>query len=93
MSKYNLKPMTVEAITYNELLEYGKKVKIDSIENGYWTFKYNGCLAMYMNHNIIIYTPEGTIYFIDEQVLVTYPSGKMKKYEIQDFNDLYEKAD
>jgi hypothetical protein len=42
MAKYRKKPVVIEAITFEEFIEYGKN-NGGNIVNGFpWSFKYNG---------------------------------------------------
>lgn len=42
MAKYKMKPMIVEAISFDDLIQYGL-TQTDNVYNGMpWSFKYNG---------------------------------------------------
>lgn len=52
----------VEALTFDELVEHGKKVPGANIVNGMpWSFDYNGCAFTHENDNLYLFVSDGQI--------------------------------
>lgn len=47
MAKYMMKPMVVDAITFDELIEYGRTQTDNIYNNMPWSFKYMGIPVMH----------------------------------------------
>lgn len=68
MGKFRKKPVEIEAITFDELVEHGREIYL---KKGWalcrrmpWSFHYKGSLVTHENDECyLISTPEGTIKF------------------------------
>lgn len=78
MAKYQTKPEVVEAVTFEEFIEYGK-ANSDHIVNGIpYTIHYNGeHVSYYDNECYLINTINGTEGFTPEHMLITNAIGEM----------------
>ena len=94
MAKYRKKPVIIEAITFEELIEYGKAHADIFIERFPWSFEYNGHPIMYENDQCyIIPTLEGEMNFTPEDMLITGVNGEIYPCKIDIFEKTYELAE
>lgn len=80
MAKFRKKPVTIEAITFDELVEHGKAVSPPSgIINGMpWSFTYQGQPITHENDGCyLIPTLEGTMRFERGDMLITGVKGEI----------------
>src|SRR3990167_2486267 len=91
--KYRKKPVVIEAITFDELVEYGK-VSGAGIVNGMpWSFAYNGHPVTHENDNCyLIPTLEGTMRFDRGDMLITGVKGEIYPCKPDIFAATYEPA-
>jgi len=92
MARYIKKPVEIEAITFNEFVEFGLK-NTDNIVNGMpWSFEYKGYSITHENDECyIIPTLEGDYNFTPNDMLITGIKGEIYPCKIDIFNDIYEK--
>jgi len=91
MAKFRKKPVVIEAITFNEFIEYGKTHGAN-IENGMpWSFEYNGHPVTHENDKCyLIPTLEGPYNFTPDDVLITGVKGEIYPCKIDIFKATYE---
>jgi len=79
MTKYRKKPVEIEAITFDELVEYGKANCGGNIVNGMpWSFAYEGQHISHENDKCyLIPTLEGTMKFTPDDMLITGIKGEV----------------
>lgn len=94
MTKFRKKPVEIEAITFDEFVEYGKQ-NTDNIVNGMpWSFEYKGYNITHANDKCyLIPTLEGTMNFSPDDVLITGIQGEIYPCKIEIFNETYEVVD
>ena len=93
MAKYRKKPVVIEAITFNELVEYGKQ-NTDNIVNGMpWSFSYNGHPITHENDECyLVPTLEGTHNMTPADMLITGVQGEIYPCKCDIFAMTYEQA-
>jgi hypothetical protein len=91
--KYKKKPVIIEAITFNEFVEYGKQ-HTTNIANGMpWSFDYNGHPITHENDECyLIPTLEGTHNFTPQDMLITGVQGEIYPCKIDIFEATYERV-
>jgi hypothetical protein len=92
MAKFVKKPIVVEAITFDELVEYGLKHSDGAIVNGFpWTFKYAGQPISHENDNCyLIPTLEGIMRFERGDMLITGVNGEIYPCKMDIFLKTYD---
>ncbi len=92
--KYRKKPVVIEAITFDEFVEYGK-ANTDNIVDGMpWSFEYQGHgITHATNESYIITTLEGNMFFTPEDMLITGVNGEIYPCKMDIFNKTYEIAE
>ena len=68
MAKFKMKPMIVEAVTFEELIQYGKTQTDNVYNNMPWSFKYMGIPIMHETDDC--YIIGGTDRFTKNQLLI-----------------------
>ncbi len=93
MSIFRKKPVTVEAITFDELVAYGK-ANANNIVNGMpWSFDYKGHPITHENDECyLIPTLEGTHNMTPADMLITGVKGEIYPCKIDIFEATYEPA-
>jgi hypothetical protein len=91
MGKYRKKPVTVEAITFEELVQHG----IDSgcpITNGMpWSFEYKGHAITHETDDCyIIPTLEGDMKMVRGDMLITGVKGEVYPCKLDVFTETYD---
>ncbi len=87
MSKYKLKSKIIDAITFDELVEYGKSHGGNIIDGMLWNFNYKDCPITHENDNCyLVPTLDGIGRMTPSDLLITHESGgiypdKKDKYE------------
>ena len=94
MAKYRKKPVEIEAITFDEFVQYGKE-HTDNIVGGMpWSFDYNGHQITHeCNEKYIIPTLEGDMMFTPDDMLITGVNGEIYPCKLDIFEKTYEKVD
>lgn len=85
-------PATVEAITFDELVEYGKGVADSFGKDGMpWSFRYHDCPITHENNDCyLICGPVGTRRFERGDMLVTDSgSGQVYPCSLANFNEVF----
>ena len=92
--KYRKKPVVIEAITFEEFIEYGK-AHADNFNNGMpWFFEYKGHPVTHKNDECyIIPTLEGEYEFTPNDMLITGIKGEIYPCKKDIFEATYEPAD
>lgn len=94
MAKYRKKPVIIEAITFEEFIEYGKAHADNFVEGFPWSFEYNGHPITHENDQCyIIPTLEGEMNFTPEDMLITGVNGEIYPCKIDIFEKTYELAE
>lgn len=93
MAKFRKKPVVIEAITFDEFIEYGLNNGAN-IENGMpWKFDYNGHPVYHENDKCyLIPTLEGTHNFTPDDMLITGVKGEIYPCKKDIFEATYEKV-
>jgi len=92
--KFRKKPVIIEAITFDELVEYGR-VNGGNIVNGMpWSFEYKGHRITHENdERYLIPTLEGTHNMTPQDMLITGVKGEVYPCKIDIFEATYEPAE
>lgn len=91
MTKYRKKPVVVEAITFDELVEIGKASGAPIYEGVAWSFTYQGQPITHENNDCyLIPTSEGVMKFTREDMLITGVKGEIYPCKIDIFQATYE---
>lgn len=91
MAKFRKKPVVIEAITFDELVEHGMQ-NAKSINNGVpWAFDYRGQPITHENDDCyLIPTLEGTMRFVRGDMLITGVKGEIYPCRMDVFEATYE---
>jgi len=94
MAKFRKKPVIINAITFEEFIEYGK-AHTDNIINGMpWSFEYEGqAISHETDECYLIPTLEGTLYFTPNDMLITGTDGEIYPCKKEIFEKIYEKVE
>ena len=92
--KYRKKPVVIEAITFEEFVEYGI-INGGNIVNGMpWNFKYNGHEITHENDECyLIPTHQGIVRFEKGDMLITQIDGEIYPCKLDIFEKTYEKVE
>lgn len=94
MGKFRKKPVVIEAITFNELVEYGKNNGANIVEGMPWSFDYKGHPITHENDTCyLIPTLEGTMNMTDKDMLITGVDGEIYPCKLDIFDKTYEKVE
>jgi hypothetical protein len=90
--KFRKKPVVIEAITFDEFVEYGRANCKTSLVRGMpWVFDYQGHRVTHENDNCyLIPTIEGTMRFERGSMLITGVIGEIYPCKIDIFEATYE---
>lgn len=89
--KYRKKPVEVEAITFDELVAYGKASGANLVRGMPWSFTYNGCPITHETDDCyLIPTLEGTMQFKRGDMLITGVAGEIYPCRRDIFESTYE---
>lgn len=93
MAKYRKKPVVIEALTFEEMIEYGKQ-HAESLNNGVpWSFKLNGYAITHENDGCyLIQTLEGVHNMTANDMLIIGVKGEIYPCKIDIFMATYEPA-
>jgi len=99
MAKYRKKPVVIEAITWDEFIEHGRKICIlegreHNIINGMpWSFMYSGHPITHEHDRAyIIPTLEGSMFMTPDDMLLTGVKGEIYPCKMDIFLATYEEA-
>lgn len=91
MAKYIKKPVVIEAITFEELVQHGRKSYGDDFTGMPWSFNYSGHPITHENDECyLIPTLEGTMKFTPQDMLITGVNGEIYPCKIEIFEKTYE---
>lgn len=96
MAFYKKKPVVIEAITFDEFVEYGcaeYDARHNKLPDGMmpWSFSYKGHPITHENDDCyLIPTLEGTMKFTREDMLITGVNDEIYPCKIDIFNKTYE---
>lgn len=95
MGRYIKRPIVIEAITFDEFVDYGKKHGESWGPDGMpWHFKYKGHpITHETNERYLIPTLEGTMDFTPADMLITGVKGEIYPCKIDVFKWTYECVD
>lgn len=94
MAMFRKKPVIVEAITFDELVEHGKASGAPLVNGMPWTFQYKDHRITHENDNCyLIPTLEGTMKFVRGDMLITGVKGEIYPIKVDIFRATYEPAD
>jgi hypothetical protein len=89
--KFRKKPVVIEAITFDELIEYGKANGANIVNGMPWSFDYEGHPITHENDNCyLISTLEGTMRFGRGDMLITGVKGEIYPCRLDIFEATYE---
>lgn len=91
MSRFRKKPVVIEAVTFDELVEYGRSHGVN-LHNGMpWSFTYGGHPVTHENDDCyLIPTLEGTMRFNRGDMLITGVKGEIYPCKPDIFAATYE---
>jgi hypothetical protein len=93
MAKFRKKPVVIEAITFDEFIEYGKTHGANIIDSMPWSFQYEGHPVTHENNeDYLIPTDEGTMHFTPKDMLITGVKGEIYPCKIDIFIATYDPA-
>ena len=94
MMKYRKKPVVIEAITFEEFIEYGKNHGGNIVNGMPWSFEYNGHPVTHENDTCyLIPTLEGMYQFTPNDMLITGVNGEIYPCKKDIFEKTYEAVD
>ena len=93
MGQYRKKPVVIEAITFYELVEYGKANGGNVVNGVPWSFEYKGHPITHENDECyLIPTLEGTHNMTPQDMLITGVKGEIYPCKLDIFAATYEEA-
>jgi hypothetical protein len=93
MAFYRKKPVVIEAITFDEFVQYGKENGGNIVNGMPWSFKYKGHpVTHHSDEAYLIPSLEGTVKFTREDMLITGVDGEIYPCKISIFKKTYTKA-
>lgn len=91
MAKYRKKPVVIEAITFDELVEHGRGCGANIVDGMPWAFDYKGHPITHENDECyLIPTLEGTMKFTPADMLITGVNGEIYSCKKDIFEATYE---
>jgi hypothetical protein len=94
MSKWRKKPVVIEAITFEELVEYGKASGANIVNGMPWSFEYHGQPITHENDRCyLISTLIGTMRLEPGDMLITGAKGEVYPCRGEMFQMTYERVD
>lgn len=94
MPLFRKKPVVIEAITFDELVEYGKAHGANMVNGMPWSFTYQGQAITHENDNCyLIPTLEGTMRMDRGDMLITGVKGEVYPCKPDIFAATYEPAE
>lgn len=91
MAKYKKKPVVIEAITFKELVEYGRNNNANIVNGMPWSFQYAGHPITHENDECyLIPTLEGTMRLTPQDMLITGVVGEIYPCKIDIFKETYD---
>lgn len=92
MTKYRKKPIEIEAITFDEMIEHGMNFQEANIVDGVpWSFEYQGHPITYEGDDCyLILTLEGNHRMTRNDMLLTGVNGEIYPCKIEIFKKTYD---
>lgn len=92
--QYRKKPVEIEAITFDELVEFGRQNGANIVNDMPWSFYYRGHPVTHENDDCyLIPTLEGTMKFRRGDMLITGVRGEIYPCKADIFEATYELAE
>jgi len=92
--RYRKLPVEIEAITFDELVEYGKSHGANIVNGMPWSFDYQGQPITHENDDCyLIPTSEGTMKFLRGEMLITGVKGEIYPCKMDIFEQTYAPAE
>lgn len=89
--KYRKKPVIIEAITFEEFVQYGLEHAHNIVNGMPWSFDYKGWPITHENDKCyLIPTLEGTHHFTPADMLITGVKGEIYPCKLDIFEATYE---
>lgn len=94
MAKYRKLPVVIEAITFEEFVQYGRDNGANIVNDMPWSFKYKEHPVTHENDECyLVPTNHGTVHFTPDCMLITQIDGEIYPCNIELFNNTYEVAE
>jgi hypothetical protein len=94
MAKYRKKPVVVEAISFEELVEHGRQQGVPCYDGMPWSFEYAGYRITHENAGCyIIPTLEGGMFMNQGAMLITGVQGEIYPCKRDIFEATYESVE
>lgn len=91
MAQYRKKPVVIEAITFDELVDYGKRNGGNMVDGMPWSFRYKGQEITHENDTVyLIPTMEGIMRMTPADMLITGVQGEVYPCKKDIFEQTYE---
>ncbi len=91
MAIFRKKPVEVEAITFDELVEHGKANGGNMVGGMPWSFEYKGHHITHENDECyLIPTLDGTHNMTPNDMLITDVQGEIYPWKVDIFHDTYD---
>ena len=91
--KFRKKPVVIDAITFNELVQHGRDSGANIVNGMPWSFQYKGHAITHENDRCyLIPTLEGTHNFTPEDMLITGVKGEIYPCKLDIFAATYEEV-
>lgn len=91
MAKFRKKPVEIEAISFDDFVEYGKNNGGNIVDGMPWSFHYKGHAVTHENATTyLIPTHQGTVAFSQGDMLITQFDGEIYPCKGDLFKQLYE---
>jgi len=91
MGQFRKKPVVIEAITFDELVQHGINNGAFIVNDMPWSFSYNGHAITHENDQCyLIPTLEGTMKFTPDDMLITGVNGEIYPCKKDIFEKTYE---
>ena len=91
--KYRKKPVIIEAITFDELVEHGRKTGAAVVNDMPWSFDYAGHPITHENDECyLIPTLEGTMKMTCSDMLIVGVKGEIYPCKLDIFEQTYERV-
>jgi len=89
MGQFRKKPVVIEAITFDELVQHGRDNGANIVNDMPWSFSYKGHAITHENDQCyLIPTLEGTMKFTPDDMLITGVNGEIYPCK----NDIFQKT-
>ncbi|RPJ29467.1 MAG: hypothetical protein EHM33_01055 [Chloroflexi bacterium] len=94
MAKYRKKPVVIDAINFDELVEIGRASGAPLYDGMAWSFEYQGQPITQENDECyLIPTSEGLMNFTPQDMLITGVKGEIYPCKLDIFAATYEELD